>query len=148
MVRKKTKVIPKNVLAQEALRRKYIEEPWPQKLVLAKSILDKDNNIRVMGSVTGLFYNLSCPFLYIDERDLEGLGDMVTLVAKEEIANANAIRGNTGNLSAPDAITNAGKARATGEQKCGRPRKSSRSKADDDTDTGKTRGVSAGDNDG
>jgi len=78
---KRRTVIPKNVLAQESLRRKYLEEPWPQKLILVKNNVDS-GEVRVRGSKTGLLYSLSYPYLYIDERDLDGLGDMV---AKDKV---------------------------------------------------------------
>lgn len=138
MARKRARVIPKNVLAQEQLRRKYAEEPWPQKLILVKSTLGKGNDIRVRGSTTGLFYNLSYPYLYIDSRDLDSLGDMVTekkaitekkAEAKKEIVDAMIIPRDMESTSALDAITNTGPKKTT--RKRGRPRKSSsRSKKD------------------
>jgi len=142
MARKRTKVIPKNVLAQEKLRRKYVEEPWPQKLILVKSTLDEGGDIRIRGEVTKLFYNLSYPYLYIDERDLEELGDMIT-----EVKDAATVRGDKSNITRPDAVTDAGQAKSTGKRKRGRPKKSSRSKKDGSSDTGKTRRVLPRDND-
>jgi len=145
MTRKRAKVIPKNVLAQEELRRKYVEEPWPQKLILVKSTLKdndiEDNDIEVRGSVTKLFYNLSYPYLYIDSRDLEGLGDMVT-----EAKDAKAVRRDTGNIARHDSSTDTEQAKSTGKRKRGRPKKSSRSKTDGSSDTDEARRVSTGDN--
>lgn len=143
MARRRAKVIPKNVLAQETLRRKYVEEPWPRKLILVKSTLGKDSDIRVRGSVTRLFYSLSYPYLYVDERDLEELGDMVT-----EAKDAKAIRGDQKSVTRHDAPSDAERAKATGKRKRGRPRKSSRGLSNDSSNNGKIRGVSARDNDG
>lgn len=145
-MRKRARVIPKNVLAQEALRRKYAEEPWPQNLILVKSALE-DNDIRVRGQETGLFYNLSYPYLYIDSRDLAGLGDMVIKSGAERRAsNAKTIRGSKGDISKLDSSADAGQTKPTGKRKRGRPRKSSRSETDGATHTGKDGRVSARDN--
>ena len=122
-MRKRVKVIPKNVLAQEELRRKYVEEPWPQNLILVKSTV-KDNEIRARGQVTKLFYNLSYPYLYIDSRDLEGLGDMVTETEKE-VADATIVSGDKGNISAPDPVTDADEVKPVEKRKRGRPSPSS-----------------------
>jgi len=143
-MKRRTKIIPKNVLAQEQLRRKYLEEPWPQNLILVKSTI-KDNGIRTRGQVTKLFYNLSYPYLYIDSRDLEGLGDMV-IEAKKEIADAKTISGSERNIPASNSITDADEVKQPGKRKSGRPRKSSRSKKDGSSNTGKDGKVSAGDN--
>ncbi len=146
-MRKRARVIPKNVLAQEVLRRKYVEEPWPQRLILVKSNLDKDSAVRARGSVTKLFYNLSYPYLYIDERDLGGLGDMVMgATVEKEAADAKAVPGDKGNISALDSITDAGRARTTGTRKRRRPKKSGGSKKDGPSDTGKDGKVSTRDN--
>lgn len=148
MARKRTKVIPKNVLAQEKLRRKYVEEPWPQKLILVKSTLDEGGDIRIRGEVTKLFYNLSYPYLYVDERDLYGLGNMVTKEnAEKEVNDAKAVSRSKGSVSALDAIANAGQAKSTGKRKRGRPRKNSRSQTNDSSDTIEDGRVLSRDND-
>jgi len=148
VARKRARVIPKNVLAQEELRRKYIEEPWPQKLILVKSTL-KDNDIRVRGSITGLFYNLSWPYLYVDERDLAGLGDMIIdTKAEEEVADATIIPGDTKSIATLDSATDANGAGSPGKttRKRGRPRKGSRSSPDGLSNTGEDGRISAGNN--
>jgi len=155
MSKRRTRVIPKNVLAQEELRRKYVAEPWPQKLILVKSALKKDSAIRVRGSITKLFYNLSDPYLYIDERDLVGLGDMVTqekevtqkAVKKhiqKEADDETIIPDGKRAISAQDSSTNTLRIKPVRpkKRKRGRPRKSSRSTINDSPDNEKVGGVS------
>ena len=162
MARKRQRIIPKNVLAQEEFRRKYAEEPWPQELILVKSNVDSSNKIRARGTKTGLFYTLSYPFLYVDSADLDGLGDLVTQetsgktkkkarkksVKRPKVAevtvNAESISRDTSSSNKHDVITSTRKTSKTGTRKRGRPRKSKRSETDGAADYGKTGGVSAG----
>lgn len=138
-MRKRQHVVPANVLAQEKQRRIYAEEPEPERLVLVKSSLGSD--VRVKGK-SGLMYNLAYPYLYIDERDLEGLVGMV-----EENSEAS-VSGDKGDIARNDSITDVVRDRSVRQRtsKSEHSRQGKGSASDGPSNNGEDGGVSARDN--
>lgn len=98
-MRHKRRIIPANVLANQNLRRQYVDEPEPIELILvsSKNAGDINGRVKVRGPVTGLHYELSDVF-YIDTRDFDELSDIVEI--KRRRGRPKKINANPNNPSA------------------------------------------------
>ena len=132
-MRKRSRPIPPNVLANAKLRRTYAEEPAPTKLVLVASTAK--GNLHVKGA-SGLVYDLSKPYLFVDEGDLQGLGDVV---------DAKIVRGDTSTHQRPDSVPDIGEVERP-KRRSRRSSKGTGSTGDDTSDHKEARRVPARDN--